>query len=208
MKEQTATRPYRQRRRAAAAEANTERILQAALDLFVERPWDQITLAGVAERAGVGLQTVIRRFGTKDGLSRAVTEWTAPQILETRGEPDGADPAAVAAALARQYESWGASTDRVLRQEDVSPSLTEAAAAGRAAHREWVERVFAPQLAALPKTSRADRRARLIAVCGVELWLVLRRDGALSVDAATAAVADLITASLAPSPSTPSPESP
>ncbi len=45
MKESTAPRPYRQRRRAEAAEANTERILQAALDLFVERPWDQITLA-------------------------------------------------------------------------------------------------------------------------------------------------------------------
>ena len=111
----------------------------------------------------------------------------------------------MAEALARQYERWGASTDRMLRQEDVSPSLTEAAAAGRAAHREWVERVFAPQLAALPKTSRADRLARLIAVCGVELWLVLRRDGALSVDAATAAVADLIAASLLPEPS---PESP
>ena len=48
MKESTTPRPYRQRRRAEAAEANTERILQAALDLFVERPWDQITLAAVA----------------------------------------------------------------------------------------------------------------------------------------------------------------
>ena len=64
MKEQTATRPYTQRRRAEAAEANTERILQAALDLFEERPWGQITFAAVAERAGVGTQTVIRRFQT------------------------------------------------------------------------------------------------------------------------------------------------
>ena len=208
MKEQTVTRPYRQRRRAAAAEANTERILQAGLDLFVERPWDQITLAAVAERAGVGLQTVIRRFGTKDGLSRAVNEWTAPQILESRGEPSGDDPVAVAAALARQYERWGASTDRMLRQEDVSPSLTEAAVAGRAAHREWVELVFAAQLAPLPEPSRTDRLARLIAVCGVELWLVLRRDGGLTVPSASAAVADLIAASLAPSPTIPSPESP
>ena len=186
------TRPYRQRERAAAAEANTERILQSALDLFVERPWDQITLAAIAERAGVGLQTVIRRFGTKDGVSRAVNQWIAPQIAETRGEPDGVDPAAVAAALARHYERWGASTDRMLRQEDVSPALTEAAAAGRAAHREWVERVFAPQLAALSKPSRTDRLARLIGVCGIELWLVLRRDGGLSVGAARRAVADLI----------------
>ena len=125
----------------------------------------------------------------------------APQISATRGEPDGGDPAAVADVLARHYERWGASTDRTLRQEDVSPALTEAAAAGRVAHREWVARVFAPQLAPLPKASRNDRLARLIGVCGVELWLVLRRDGGLSQGAARSAVADLIAATLPVSPS-------
>src|SRR5829696_7728608 len=188
MKEQTATRPYRQRRRAAAAEANTERILQAALELFEERPWDQITLAAIAERAGVGVQTVIRRFGTKDGVSRAVNAWVKPQIDDARGEPDGGDPAAVAAALARHYERWAASTDRMLRQQDASPALAEAAAGGRRAHREWVERVF-------PEAS-PDTIGRLIGICGVELWLVLRRDGGLSPEAARSAVADLIAATL------------
>jgi AcrR family transcriptional regulator len=207
MKEQTASRPYRQRRRAAAAEANTERILQAGLDLFLERPWDQITLAAVAERAGVGLQTVIRRVGTKDGLSRAVNEWTAPQVAATRGAPTSSEPREVAASLARHDERWGASTDRLLRQEDVSPSLAEAAAAGRRAHREWVERAFgAPLAACADRAARTKLLARLIGVCGLELWLVLRRDAGLSVDDARDAVADLITACLAPSP-IPSPES-
>lgn len=208
MKQQTASRPYRQRRRAAAAEANTERILQAALDLFVERPWDQITLAAVAERAGVGLQTLIRRVGTKDGLSRAVNEWIVPQVEATRGEPSSSDPHEVASALARHYERWGASTDRMLRQEDASPALAEAAAGGRRAHREWVEAAFAAELAALAPAARPNLLARLAGVCGIELWLVLRRDGGLSVAAASAAVADLIAASLAPSPPIPSPESP
>jgi len=188
MKEQTAHRPYRQRRRAAAAEANTERILQAALDLFEERPWDQITLAAIAERAGVGVQTVIRRFRTKDGVSRAVNAWVTPQIEDARGEPDGRDPGAVAAALERHYERWGASTDRMLRQQDASPALAEAAAGGRRAHREWVERVF-------PEAS-PDTIGRLIGITGVELWLVLRRDGGLSPEAARSAVADLIAATL------------
>jgi len=206
MKESPAPRPYRQRRRAEAAEANTERILQAALDLFVERPWDQITLAAVAERAGVGLQTLIRRVGTKDGLSRAVNEWVAPQIAATRGEPASDDPHEVAAALARHYERWGASTDRMLRQEDASPSLAEGAAAGRRAHREWVEAAFAEALAARRPAARTNLLARLIGVCGLELWLVLRRDAGLSVAGARAAVADLIAACLA-SPPIPSPES-
>jgi AcrR family transcriptional regulator len=201
MKGSTTHRPYRQRRRAEAAEANTERILQAALDLFLERPWDQITLAAVAERAGVGVQTLIRRVGTKDGLSRAVNDWVGPQVAATRGDPDSSDPHAVAAALARHYERWGAAADRTLRQEDVSPSLAAAAAGGRRAHREWLEAAFAEPLAA--SADPTDLLARLIGVCGVELWLVLRRDAGLSVDAATAAVADLIAACLAQS----SPES-
>ncbi len=37
---------------------------------------------------------------------------------------------------------------------------------------------------------------RLIGICGVELWLVLRRDGGLSPGAARSAVADLIAATL------------
>src|SRR5215210_1469148 len=117
MKESTASRPYHQRRRAEAAEANTERIMQAALDLFVERPLDQITLAAVAERAGVGLQTLIRRVGTKDGLARAVNEWTVPKVEAARGAPVSSVPREVATSLARHYERWGASTDRMLRQE-------------------------------------------------------------------------------------------
>jgi AcrR family transcriptional regulator len=188
MKERAAHRPYRQRRRAASAEANTERILQAASELFEERPWGEITFAAVAERAGVGTQTIIRRFQTKDGLARAVHAWFVPQIGAARDVPVGAAPAEIAAALGRHYERWGESTDRMLRQQDASPALAEAAAGGRRAHREWVERVF-------PGASR-DTIGRLIGICGVELWLVLRRDGRLSPEAAADAVADLITATL------------
>src|SRR3954453_1156430 len=121
----TAPRAYVQRDRARAAAANTDRILTAALELFAEQPFDRITLAEVAERAGVGVQTVVRRVGTKDGLVRAVNAWVLPQVGAARGDPVSADPDAVAAAVARQYERWGALIDRTLRQEDVSPALAE-----------------------------------------------------------------------------------
>jgi AcrR family transcriptional regulator len=202
-----APRPYRQQRRAAGAEANTERILEAAHDLFLERPYDQTTLAAVAERAGVGLQTLIRRVGTKDGLARAVNAWVGPQVAADRGDPAATrgDPAAVAAAIARHYERWGESADRMLRQEHVSPALTEAAAAGRVAHREWIEAAFAGTLDRLRPAPRRRLRARLVGVCGVELWHVLRRDERLSLPEARDAVADLISACL--SAPLPDPES-
>ena len=178
------TRVYQMQARAEAAEARTEAILQAGSDLFAERPFDQITLTAVADRAGVGMQTVIRRFGTKDGLARAVIDWNFARQEGLRGDP-GADPDAVADALQAHYERWGRLTDRTIRQEEASPALAEAAARGRAAHREWIERNFG---------ASADRLARLAGVCGVELWLVLRRD--LSASATRDAVRDLIAATL------------
>jgi AcrR family transcriptional regulator len=193
------TRTYVQRDRARAAQANTERILQASLDLFTERPLDQITLASVAERAGVGLQTVIRRVGTKDGLIRATNEWVVPQIIATRGAPPSPEPRTVAEAIARHYERWGALTDRMLRQEDSSPVLGELAATGRANHRAWIEATFADTLAALSPDERHALRARLVGVTGIELWQVLRHTEDLSADRATDAVADLISACLSTS---------
>jgi AcrR family transcriptional regulator len=192
-----AARPYHQRARAAGAEANTERILRAAHELFLERPFDQVTLAAVAERAGVGLQTLIRRVGTKDGLARAVNAWHGPQLHADRGAPDSDDPARVAAAIAGFYERWGESIDRTLRQQDASPALVEAAATGRRAHREWIAAAFAEHLARRDETARHRLLGRLVGVCGVELWLVLRRDAQLSPADAQDAVRDLIAASLA-----------
>jgi AcrR family transcriptional regulator len=179
------TRVYQQQARAEATEVRTEKILQAGMELFMERPFDQIRLSTVAARAGVGLQTVIRRVQTKDGLVRAVTAWNAAQIHDGRGNP-GPDPDAVADALLEFYERWGESTWRMLRQEDASPALAESAAAGREKHRAWIEQNF-PGL-------DADRTARLIGVCGVELWLVLRRE--MSPEATRDAVRDLIAATL------------
>jgi AcrR family transcriptional regulator len=197
MKSATGSRAYRQGVRAETAEANTQRILEAALELFAELPFDQITLGQVSERAGVGLQTLIRRVGTKDGLVSAVNEWIQPVIGSARGEPSSADPSHVAAALAPQYERWGALIDRTLRQEDVSPALAEGAEGGRAAHRAWIDAAFAEALAARRPAVRRRLRARLVAICGVELWLVLRRDEGLTVAEARETVADLVSACLA-----------
>jgi len=201
MKSEQRTRPYRQGARAAAAQERTERILSAALELFVETPFDQITLAAVAERAGVGLQTLIRRVGTKDGLALMVNEWVGPQIDADRGPPESADPDRVAETFARVYSRWGAVIDRSTRQQDTSPALAAGAEAGRRSHREWVAAAFAEPLARLEEPVRRRTLAALVGVCGAELWQVLTRNESLSRDEATAVVAGLIRATLAPTTS-------
>jgi AcrR family transcriptional regulator len=188
MKEAAPTRPYRQGRRAEAAEARTAAIREAALAAFMEKPFDQITLADVAERAGVGVQTLIRRVKTKDGLVRLVNEWVADEIRATRGEPDSSDPDVVAATIERHYERFGALIDRSLRQEESSPTLAANAQGGRRAHREWIEAAFAEEIA----RGGPELTGQLIGLCGVELWMVLRRDGGLTADQTRDTVAHLI----------------
>lgn len=58
-------RVYRMGSRAEAAEETRVRILDAVIGLHMERYHDQISLEDVAGRAGVTVQTVLRRFGSK-----------------------------------------------------------------------------------------------------------------------------------------------
>lgn len=51
---------------------NRARIVQAALELFAERPVSTVSLDQIAARAGVGKGTLFRRFGDRAGLLRAV----------------------------------------------------------------------------------------------------------------------------------------
>ncbi|GAA3455103.1 TetR/AcrR family transcriptional regulator [Dactylosporangium matsuzakiense] len=179
-------RRYRQRARADATETNTERILAAGLELFVERPLEQVTLSAVAERAGVGLQTVIRRVGTKDGLIDAIGAWVNPQIAADLGDPPGPHAGPVAAAFRRHYSRWAPVLHRTLQQEDSSPALARAAAVGRTAHRAWLA-------AAFPHASPLTLK-RMAGVTGVELWIVLTGHEHLSASEAERTVEILITA--------------
>jgi AcrR family transcriptional regulator len=53
------------------AERNRQRVLKAAAEVFTERGLD-VSLDEVARRAGVGVGTVYRRFGTKEDLVEAL----------------------------------------------------------------------------------------------------------------------------------------
>src|ERR1700733_3553107 len=62
------TRTYRQTRRADATERTRGPVLAAAQAAFRADPGGDPSLEAVAERAGVSTRTVIRQFGSKEGL--------------------------------------------------------------------------------------------------------------------------------------------
>lgn len=64
-------RRYDNTRRRAAAEATRREVVRAAGETFVEQGYAGTALAEVAERAGVSVETIKKRFGTKRALFAA-----------------------------------------------------------------------------------------------------------------------------------------
>ncbi len=176
---QAPRRTYRMTARAEAAAATGERILDAAVDMFWEAPTAGISLDDVARRAGVSVQTVIRRFGGKDGLFTAAAEREAARVESQRDEAPVGDTEVAVQILVDHYETTGDRVLKLLAEEDRVPPLREVTERGRELHRRWCERVFAPGLAGVTGADRRRRLAQLVAVCDVYTWKLLRRDSGL-----------------------------
>lgn len=179
------TRSYESPRRASAAAETSRRILQATEDLFMEGPLAGVTLKAVAGRAGVSVQTLIRRFGDREGLINATAESASARVMSQRdAAPTGLVPAAVDNLL-EHYETTGALALKLLAEEHGSPAVAAITAGGRRLHRQWCERVFGPFLedCFLPGgTDRERRLAQFVALCDVYTWKLLRLDAGLSRD--------------------------
>jgi AcrR family transcriptional regulator len=191
--ESVGRRPYRMGARAASAAATGERILDAAVEVFWEQPAEQLSLDEVARRAGVSVQTVIRRFGNKEGLFTAAGERESERIRRQRDEAPVGDVAGAARVMVEHYEARGDLVVKLLAEEHRVPRLAEIADRGRVVHREWCARVFAPALAGRSGVERQRRLAQLVAVCDVYTWKLLRRDAGLSRQQTELALVELLT---------------
>ncbi|MER6950870.1 TetR/AcrR family transcriptional regulator [Nonomuraea sp. NPDC000554] len=100
----------REQRRRADALRNSDRIVRAAITALQESGTG-VPLEEIARRAGVGIATVYRRFGDRDGVIRAsfetyFVEEIEPLVLAAR---DAADPRqGLAEALAAVVETLAA----------------------------------------------------------------------------------------------------
>jgi len=186
-------RPYRMGERAEAAAATGERILDAAAEVFWERPSDQISLEEVALRAGVSVRTVIRRFGGKEGLLAAGAAREAQRERSARERALVGDVTSAIAVLVDNYEATGDRALRMLAEEQRLPALTPIVDGGRALHRDWCTRVFAPALTGRAGVERQRRLAQIVAICDVYTWKLLRRDAGLSRRQTELALVELLT---------------
>lgn len=166
--------------RAESAARTGERILDAAIEVFWELPTDAISLDEVARRAGVSVQTVIRRFGGRDGLFAAAAEREARHVAEQRATASPGDVPGAVAVLVDHYEAYGDRVLRMLAEETRVPGLAAIAEAGRRVHRDWCRTVFAAALAAMARSGRQRRLAQIVTICDVYTWMLLRHNGGLT----------------------------
>lgn len=164
--------------RADAAEATRLAVLDALVGLAGERMFSEIGLDDVAERAGVSVQTVLRRFTSRANLFEEGYQYAHEQVTEERRAPVGDVPTAMR-VLAEHYERRGRPSLLFLAQEDREPLAARITTEGRALHRRWVEEVFGPFLPGAPG-ERVEVVDLLVVACDVYTWKLLRLDRALN----------------------------
>ena len=184
-----ATRTYTMGSRAEAAAATRERIARGAADLFIDHPYEDVTLAAIAKAAGVSHQTVLNHFESKEGVVAGVAELMKAERMSVRRAEPG-DVVHAVRALVGDYEHMGVANFRWAaseRLEVLAGFLDEA----RAEHQRWLVDAFGDQL---PSTPAARKRAvhALHAATDVYTWKLLRRDLGLSRSETEKTMADLV----------------
>ena len=179
--------------RAEAVAATRERILEAAWRRFSEDPYEQVRLTDVASDADVSEQTVYSRFGSKDRLFVAAWAWAIGPEGERRDRARAGDVRKAVRLLYESYEAQGDASLRLLAEEDRIPAIRQMTDAGRAWHRDWVERTFAPLLGGSRGAARERRLVALVVATDILVWKLLRREMGLDRETAERIVIEMIT---------------
>lgn len=169
-------RAYRKDARADSERATAEAILDAARSAFVAEAFDRVTLGHIAQHSGVTVQTVIRRFGSKEGLFEALVERDRPRILSARESAPGAGLRASIERLVDHYENDGDLILNLVAQEHRTEAIGRVVAEGRDTHRAWVETHCADLLRRSGGAERERQVSAAIAATDLGTWKLLRRD--------------------------------
>ena len=187
-------RAYRKRARAESERATGEAILNAALSAFGSEPFDRVTLQEIAARSGVTVQTVIRRFGSKEDLFERLVERESPRVIASREpDPEAGLPEALEALL-DHYERDGDAVLNFVAQEHLFEPVRAVVERGRTVHREWVEHHCSEILSDTRGPARQQRLYAAILITDLSSWKLLRRDLGLERPNVAAVMTELLEA--------------
>jgi AcrR family transcriptional regulator len=183
--------------RSQRSAATADRIRDAAWERFSTKSFDEVTLAEVAEAAGVSVPTVRSHFGRKEDLFLAGYVVWGMVAVRNREAARQADPITAIRELLKDYERRGKVGLHLLAEEDRFPAVKEMTDGGRAYHRWWLDEVFQENLSQLTSATRARRLAQLFLATDLMSWKLLRLDLGLSARRTEAAVLESVRGLLA-----------
>lgn len=172
-------RAYDMTRRAQGAESTRRRVAAAALELFMERDYEEVTLNEIARAAGVSHQTVLNHCRSKAGVVLASGELFSEQVAELQTDAVPGDLASVVRATCTRYEVLGDANARWDALGERFPEVADALARGRASRQEWLQEMLGDLLPDQPEERRRVLYG-LHAALDVHTWKLFRRDFGLS----------------------------
>lgn len=171
-----AARPYNQVARARSQQRTRDALLDAADREFFAGCWEQASLEAIAASARVTKQTLLRHFGSKEGLLEQAALRGYDRVRDERWAAPRGDVAGAVENLLDHYETTGERALRIGALDRGGEVLAEIGRRARQLHYDWVEHAFGSWLARFRGKGRARRRAALIALCDVHTWWLLSHE--------------------------------
>ena len=169
-------RKYDMTQRAELAAQTPQIILKALVELWLEYPIHEITLDKVAEQSGITVRTILRKYGTREGLFEAaiLEDVTAIQSIKDEAQI-GNIPQAVS-VLMKEYEATGPAAIRTLAAENEIPIVGQILKHAREMHMKWCIRVFGLYLPPKSNENYHWLLGAIYAATDVNKWKLLRID--------------------------------
>jgi AcrR family transcriptional regulator len=185
-------------KRSDAEGGTRRRIAQAALLLFKERDYDDVSLNEIARAAGVSHQTVLNHCENKAGVLLAAGELFSEEIRDLEADAVVGDVTSVVHTTCVRYEALGDANARWAAMGTRAPEVAEGLARGRLGFQAWLAEMLGDLLPG--DDDPAERRRVLLglhAALDVFTWKLLRRDLGLSQEQTETQLTDLVLGVLA-----------
>jgi AcrR family transcriptional regulator len=170
------TRNYDMGLRARQAAETEKRIIDAAHNLWIKLPYHEITLEKVADKAGVTVRTILRKFESKEGLFMTGIEKDEEISILSRNEDPSKPVSETLVSLLDEYEKMGDASIRTIMASDSVPVAKQILVKARIVHKAWCEKMFASYLPAQNSADYSIRLHAFISATEFYLWKLLRRD--------------------------------
>jgi AcrR family transcriptional regulator len=174
-------RPYSMTNRADSTAQTSKTILIALADLWLEYSIHEITLDRIAVKSGITTRTILRKYGSKEGLFEAAMLEDVTGIKSIKEEAQIGNIPQIVSTIMKEYEATGKAAIRTLAAENELPIAGKILQHARQMHTTWCARVFEPFLPLKVDANYPILLGAFYAATDVNKWKLLRLDLGFSV---------------------------